>query len=90
MGVGRVVQFSHPGVHRRAGQPTDPGHARAATTTERPGGRTGQQAALLVGQVGGDHFVQPAPHGVHVPAATLPPRPAPTATIGQTSHAGTP
>jgi hypothetical protein len=88
--VRRVVQFSHPGVHGRAGQPTDPGHARAATTTERAGGRTGQQAALLLGQVRGNQLVQSAQHGVHVHAATLPPRPAPIATIGQTSHAGTP
>jgi len=84
--VGRVLQLPHAGVHRRAGQPADPGHACAAAPAERLGGGAGQQAALLFGQVGSDQFVQAAQHGVHVHAATLPPRPAPTATIGQTKE----
>jgi hypothetical protein len=45
--VGRVVQFVHAGVHRRAGQSPDAGHARAAAVARRPGGRAGQRAALL-------------------------------------------
>jgi hypothetical protein len=32
-------------------QPGQARHARAAATAERPGGRAGQQAALLLGQV---------------------------------------
>jgi hypothetical protein len=85
-----VVQLPHPGIHRRAGQPADPGHPHATTTAQRPGGRADEQAALLLGQVRGDQLVQPTQHGVHVHAATLPARHAPTATIGQPSHAGTP
>jgi hypothetical protein len=50
----------------------------------------GQQAALLLGQVRGDQLVQPAQHGIHVHGGNLPARHTPTATIGQTSHAGTP
>jgi hypothetical protein len=38
----------------------------------------------------GQQLVQPGQHGVNVHAGTLPSRPAPTATIGQASHAGTP
>jgi hypothetical protein len=88
--VRRVVQLPHPGVHRRPGQPTDPGHPSATTTAQCASGRAGQQATLLLGQVEGDQLVQPAQHGAHVHAATLPPWPTPTATIRQTSHAGTP
>jgi hypothetical protein len=88
--VGRVVQLPHAGVHRRAGQSADPGHTRAAAMPKRPGGRAGQQAALLLGQVGGDQLVQPAQHGVHVHAGNLPNRHTPTATIRQTSHTETP
>jgi hypothetical protein len=45
-------------------------------------------AALLLGQLRGDQHVQPAQHGAHVHAGTLAPWHAPTATIGQPSHAG--
>ncbi len=88
--LGRVVQLPHAGVDSRTGQPTDPGHASATTTAQRPDGGTRQQAALLFGQVRGDQLVQPAQHGVQVHAGTLLPQHALTATIGQTSHAGTP
>jgi hypothetical protein len=55
-----------------------------------PGARTGQQAALLLGQVRSDQLVQPGQDSVDIHAATLPPWHAPTATIGQANHAGTP
>jgi hypothetical protein len=40
--------------------------------------------------VRGDQLVQPGQHGVDVHPATLPSQHTSTATIGQTSHAGTP
>jgi hypothetical protein len=85
-----LIQLPHAGVHRRSGQPSDAGHPRATPAAQGTRRRAGQQAALLLGQVRGDQFVQPSQHGVDVHAATLPPWHAPTATIGQTSHAGTP
>jgi hypothetical protein len=88
--VRRCVQLPQPGVHRWTGQPTDARQPSSTTTAQRAGGRAGQQAALLFGQVRGDQLVQPTQHGIHVHAGTLPPRRASTATIGQTSHAGTP
>ena len=87
--VGSLLQLPHPGVDRRARQPTDAGHPRAAAMAQRPRARTGQQAALLLGQVRSDQLVQPGQHGVDLHPATLPSQQAPAATIGQTSHAGT-
>jgi hypothetical protein len=40
--VGRVIQLPHARVHRGARQPGEACHPRAAATTERLGGRTGQ------------------------------------------------
>jgi hypothetical protein len=57
---------------------------------QRPRARAGQQAALLLGQVRGDQLVQLGQHGIDVHPATLPFQQASTATIGQTSRAGTP
>ena len=85
-----VIQLPHTGVHRWSGQPAEAGHPRATSAAQGTRRRAGQQAALLLGQVRGDQLVQPGQHGVDVHAATLPPWHAPTATIGQTSHAGTP
>jgi hypothetical protein len=69
--IRRGVQLPHARVHRRTRQAADPCHPRAAASPKRPGGRTGQQAALLLGQVRSDQFVQPAQHGIRVHAATL-------------------
>ena len=56
--IGPLLQLPHPGIDRRARQPADPGHACAAATAQRPRARAGQQAALLLGQVRGDHQAQ--------------------------------
>jgi hypothetical protein len=88
--IRRVVQLSHARVHRWTRQPGEARHTRATAPAQRPGGRAGQQAALLLGQVRGQQLIQPAQHSVHVHAGTLAPRHAPIATIGQASHAGTP
>jgi hypothetical protein len=88
--IGRGIQLPHAPIHRWPRQPGEARHARTAATAQRLGGRAGQQAALLLGEVRGDQHIQPAQHGVHVHAGTLTPWHAPTATTGQASHARTP
>jgi hypothetical protein len=69
------------------GKPADPGHPPAAPP-QCPRARGGQQATLLLGQVPCE--LRNPGHGADVYSATLPSEHTPTATVGQTSRAGTP
>jgi hypothetical protein len=71
-GFGHAGRAGHPAPApprtRRARQPGEACHTHAAATTQHPGARAGQQAALLPGQVRSDQLVQPGQHGVDVHA----------------------